>query len=97
LEFSWETGARPQETVRVEARYVNLSRGRVEIPPSQAKGKKRWRIIYLTERAEEIVRRLMLKHPDGKLFRTIDGTPWRGCAINCRFTRLQAALGRIVM
>ena len=26
-------------------------------PPAEAKGKKRWRIIYLTPRAEEIIRR----------------------------------------
>lgn len=97
LEFSWETGARPQETVRVEASFVNLQRGRIEIPPKEAKGKKRWRIIYLTTRAEEIVRRLMLKRPDGKLFRTTDGSPWKAGAINCRFNRLQVWIGRGIM
>jgi integrase len=46
LEFCWETGARPQEARIIQAQHYNRERCRLEIPPAQAKGKKRWRIIY---------------------------------------------------
>ena len=93
LEFQWETGARPQETRIIEARHANFDRGRIEIPPAEAKGKKRWRFIYLTQRAEEIVRRLSLKHPDGPIFRNRNGQPWKADAFNCRFCRMKSKLG----
>ena len=51
VEFCWESGARPQEAKAVEARHFNAERSRLEFPPEEAKGKKRWRIIYLTDRA----------------------------------------------
>ena len=56
LEFAWETGCRPQEAKNIEARHVDLEKHRVVFPPAEAKGKKRWRIIYLTPRAEEIIK-----------------------------------------
>ena len=34
------------------------------------------RIIYLTETAEEIVRRLALKISSGTIFRNTNGKPW---------------------
>jgi integrase len=73
LEFCWETGARPQEAKRIEARHFNPARSRLEISPPQAKGKKRWRIIYLTPRAVEIVARLAERHPKGVIFRNRTG------------------------
>jgi integrase len=93
LEFCWETGARPQEAKRVEARHFNPSRSRLELPPREAKGKKRWRIIYLTTRAVEIVARLAKRHPRGVMFRNRNGRPWMTFAVNCRFCRLQGKLG----
>jgi integrase/recombinase XerC len=93
LEFCWETGARPQEALAVEARHFNAARGRLEIPPAEAKGKKRWRIIYLTPRAEEIVNRLADSHRTGPICRNRSGEPWTSYAINCRFCRLQKKLG----
>lgn len=97
LEFAWETGARPQEIVRIESRHVNLKRERIEIPRKEAKGKKRWRIIYLTARAVDILRRLMLRYPDGNLFRTQTGTPFTAWSVNSRMCRLQEAVGREVL
>jgi len=93
LEFCWETGARPQEANAVEARHFNAARSRLEFPPEEAKGKKRRRIIYLTERAVEIVSRLAKWHPKGALFRNRFGRPWTTSAVNCRFFRLQKKLG----
>lgn len=93
LEFAWETGCRPQEARFIEARHVNLERGRIEFPPEEAKGKRRWRFIYLTEKAAEIVKRLMAEHKTGKLFRNRRGEPWKNFAICNRFTRLKDKLG----
>jgi integrase len=93
LEFCWETGPRPQEARAVEARHLNRARGRLEIPPLESKGKKRWRIIYLTPRADQIVTNLAKRHPHGPLFRNRSGRPWTTYSIKCRFCRLQAKLG----
>jgi site-specific recombinase XerD len=94
LEFCWETGARVQEVRLIEAAHFKPGRGRVEIPPSRAKGKKRWRLIYLTDRAEEIVKRIAPLHPEGPIFRNEDGRRWDAQNFNNRFCRLQKRLGR---
>jgi integrase len=94
LEFCWETGCRVQEVRAVEGRHVRLDLGRVELPPPEAKGKRRWRVIYLTPRAEEVVRRLLDRHPKGALFRNAGGRPWDAQNFNNRFCRLQHRLGR---
>ncbi|WP_168219265.1 hypothetical protein [Limnoglobus roseus] len=46
---------------------------RIEIPPDEAKGKRRSQVIYLSENAAAIVARLMAIHPTGKLFLNTDG------------------------
>jgi integrase len=93
LEFCWETGARVQEVRLIEAAHFKPERGRVQIPPRQAKGKKRWRIVYLTPRAEEIVRRLAHAKPEGPIFLNVDGNPWDAQNFNNRFCRLEKKLG----
>lgn len=94
LDFCWETGCRVQEVRLIEARHLRLDRGRVELPPPEAKGRKRWRFIYLTPRAEEIVRALAAVHRTGVVFRNADGKPWDAQNFNNRFCRLQHRLGR---
>ena len=94
LEFCWETGCRVQEVRLIESQHVPFDRGRIELPPQQAKGKKRWRMIYLTPIAEAIVRRLLERRPSGLLFRNADGRPWDAQNFNNRFCRLQHRLGR---
>jgi integrase/recombinase XerD len=94
LEMAWHTGARPQETIRIEARHCQLDARRIVLPPKEAKGKKRYRIIYLDDAALELVRRKVQQHPDGPIFRNIDGNPWTAWAVNNRFCRLQASRGR---
>jgi integrase/recombinase XerC len=93
LIFAWETGVRPYEIRTIEARHYHRDRQRIEIPPAEAKGKKRWRIIYLTALALSIVQRLVLKHRSGPLFRNTNGDAWHPYAINCRFGRLKKKLG----
>lgn len=94
LEFCWETGCRVQEVRQLEAAHHKPHLGRFELHPRQAKGKKRWRLIYLTPRAEAVARPLVARHPDGPVFRNADGNPWSAQAFNCRFVRLQRRLGR---
>ena len=94
LEMAWHTGARPQETIRVMARHVDLPNRRIVLSPEEAKGKRRFRIIYLNDDALELVRLRVAERPDGAIFRNTKGGPWTAWAINNRFCRLQQALGR---
>ncbi len=93
LEFAWETGCRPQEVRRIEARHVFLQRHTVVFPKEESKGKKYRRVIYLTPRAEEIIARLLTVRPPGLLFLNANGRPWTSYAMNCRFARLKKRLG----
>jgi integrase len=65
----------------------------VTCPAAEAKGKKRLRIIYLTPRAETIIRRLLGLRPHGLLFLNSQGRPWNCYSMNCRFLRLKKHLG----
>jgi integrase len=94
IELSWETGMRVQELRKIEARFFDVETSRVVFPPKEAKGKKYYRIIYLTPRAREIIARLAEARPDGPLLVNADGNAWTKDAINCAFCRLQLALGR---
>jgi len=93
LEFIWDTGCRPHEARTIEARHVHMERLCVLFPPEEAKGKKRWRIIRMTPRAAEIVRRRMKDCKDGYVFLNANGRPWTAFAMNCRFCRLKKHTG----
>ena len=93
LTVTWETGCRPQESLRVEARHVDLAGSRWVFPASESKGRKVPRIVYLTPSALEITVRLMQKHPTGALFRNTDGKPWTPYATNCRFQYVRKKTG----
>lgn len=90
---AWETGCRPQEILRVEARHVDLGNQRWVFSKSEAKMKRLSRVVYLTDTAATITRRLMLKYPEGRLFRNSRGAPWTTTAVNCGFIRLQHRMG----
>lgn len=92
LTFAYEAGCRPQEARALEARHLKPDRQRAEIPPEEAKGKRRWRVIYLSEAAAAIVTRLAGERPTGPLFRNADGNPWTAQAVVCRFQRLLVKL-----
>jgi len=91
---TWESGCRPQESLRVEARHVDIEHQRWVFPKSEAKGKRQPRIIYLSETALEITRRRMDQFPVGPLFRNSKGRPWTPDAVNCAFDRLRVKLLR---
>ncbi len=92
LTVTWETGCRPQESLRVEARHVDLANQRWVIPTTP--GKPDNRVVYLTENALAITKRLMMKHRTGPLFRNTDGRPWTTDAVNCRFHRFVPKIGK---
>ncbi len=94
LIVTWETGFRPQESLRVEARHVDLANQRLVFPKSESKNKKVARVVYLTDKAAAIVKRITERHPSGKLFRNKRGKAWTTYAVNCRFCRLKEKLGK---
>jgi integrase/recombinase XerD len=97
LVVTWETGCRPQELLRVEARHVDLARQRWVFPLQESKGKRTPRIVYLTERPLEITRRLMDRYPKGRLFRNSRGKPWTTSAVNCAVDRVRVRMGKAEM
>src|SRR5207248_5764706 len=93
LTLAWETGARAQELWNLEARHVELAKRRWVFPATEAKGKRRPRIVYLSDSAFAITQRLIMKHPEGKLLRNEDGLSWTRHAVSCRFFRLKKKIG----
>jgi len=93
LVTAWETGARPQEIVAVEARHFDAANARWVFPAEESKGKRFPRVVYLNEAALGITRRLAGLHPEGPLFRNSDGEPWNRHSIACVFGRLQIVTG----
>ena len=91
---TWETGCRPQESLRVEARHVDSINQRWIFPKSESKNKKISRVIYLTDAAAEITRRLVRSHPEGRLFRNRNGNAWTTDAVNNAFQRIQVRFGK---
>jgi integrase len=89
-----ETGARPQELFRVEAKHVDLPGRRWVFEVKSSKGNKRVRVVYLTEKAFELTRQLVARHPAGPLFRNRSGRPWNGYSVGCVFSRLKEKLGK---
>jgi len=51
-------------------------------------------VVYLTDDAMQITKRLMVKHPTGPLFRNSNGRPWTNYAVSCAFDRAQIRLGK---
>lgn len=94
MQVTYEIGCRPQESLRVEARHVDLANSRWVFPKQEAKGKRAPRIIYLSEYAHRVTERLMSQHSSGKLFRNQQGRPWTTDAVNCQFTALQLRMGK---
>ncbi len=91
---TWETGCRPQESLRVEARHVDTKNQRWVFPISESKMKRCVRVVYLTDTALAITKRLMHLYPTGPLFRNKNGIPWTTDAVNCAFSAIQVRMGK---
>jgi integrase len=94
LIVTWETGCRPQESLIVEARHVDLVNQRWVFQQSEEKCGKSLRVVYLTDRALAIVKRLMVVHPVGPLFRNSEDGAWDASSVNCAFSRVRVRMGR---
>jgi integrase len=77
LEFCWESGARPQESKLLEARHFDSAGRRFVILADEAKGKKRVRVIHLTDAAFALAGKWVERHPTGPLFRNRNGRAWK--------------------
>jgi integrase len=82
-----ESGARPGEIAKVEAKDVSLKAGTWTLHGKTTKRTGKMRTIYMTPTLTELTKRLMAEHPEGPLFCNEDGNPWTRQAINCRFRR----------
>ena len=94
---TYETGCRPQESLRIEIRHIDLKNQRWVMPRSEAKGKEAPRVVYLSDKAVEIMRRLIADRTNGYLFLNSRGKPWTTSAVNCAFQRIQHRLGMAEM
>ena len=94
LTVTWESGCRPQESLRVEARHVDIANQRWVFPKSESKMKRLTRVVYMTDTAMQIIRRLMLAYPKGPLFRNTSGRKWTKNSVNCGFLELQRRMGK---
>jgi len=88
-----ETGCRPGEARRVEARHLDREGRRWVFEREESKGKRSKRIVKLTDTAFELCCRLALKHPEGPLFRMRNGKPWNRHTLGYRLYRLSKKLG----
>lgn len=96
-QITFETGCRPQESLRLEARHIDYSNERWIFPVKSSKGKKAPRIVYLTPFAFEACKRLATENPKGLLFRNREGNPWTVSSVNCAFKRLQKRMAKAAM
>ncbi len=94
---TYQTGCRPQESLRVVGEYVDDKNARWIFPQMKSKGKKSPRIIYLNDTALAISSRLNKEFPDGELFRNAAGRAWSTEAVNCVFDRIQVRMGKKIL
>jgi len=93
LTFSWDTGSRPQESKGLQADQVEFEKHRCVLHYLDSKGKRFSRVIYMTPRAERIVRR-NLSVDNQFVFLNTRGEPWTANAVRTRFRRLEDKLGK---
>lgn len=93
ITMAWETGGRPFELLRLEARHVRLDERCFVLPKEEGKGK-RERVVMLSDIALGIVTRLVQLYPTGPLLRNCRGEAWTNNSIDNRFQRLTPKCGR---
>ena len=89
---AFETGCRPQEIRRVEARHFDALNSRWIFPVKESKGKRQPRVVYLTPRAESVTKELIAQFPEGHLFRNRKGRRISQGDIDSAFRRLQRSM-----
>ncbi len=96
-QVTFDTGCRPQESLRLEAKHIDFSFDRWVFPIKASKGKRAPRIVYLTPFAMDVCKRLAVANPQGLLFRNREGNPWTVSSVNCAFKRLQKRMAKAAM
>lgn len=77
----WDTGARPHEIFKAEAKLLDREARCIRYP----KGKgDRPRVVYLTPRVFEYICRLADHYPEGPLYRNSYGSPWTANLVSAR-------------
>ena len=92
-----ETGCRPGEVRRATAANVDLDLGVWVLEHHKTRKKTGLpRIVYLTPGMVELCRKLVVKWPDGPIFRgPRGGKPFSRNGVRCRFRRLRAKLPQL--
>jgi integrase len=93
LTFVWLSGCRPQEARAIEEAWIRHDDQLVIFPVKKSKGKKRARVIHLTDEAYAILLKWAKRYPDGPCFRNRCYRPWRANNFACRFKRLEDKIG----
>ncbi len=93
LEYSWETGSRPQEIFLLKVKHVK--KDRIELSIEESKGKKQKRVIFLTQKAAIITRKLTNgREQEEFVFLNTKGRPWNAHSVGCRMGKLKKKTGK---
>ncbi len=87
-----ESGCRPGEAMKLTADMVQLAEGVIVFSGKTTGVTGHDRIIYMTDRLQSLLAKLMIERPTGSLLLNTDGNPWNRNAVRCRFRRLRAKL-----
>ena len=88
------SGMRPSEAYRMEADWIDFTRGTVSFPVSKTSRRTgRQRIVFLPEEVIKILRPLCRRYPNGPVLRNTRGKPWTRSSTNARFIRYRKQLG----
>ena len=90
IEFMLQTGARPQEAMRVQ--IDQWKKDQFQIRASQAKGGKKARQILVPSKVIPLVEKQIANRTSGHVFLNRAGRPWNKSSLNCIFRRLKTKL-----
>ncbi len=95
---TYTTGCRPQESLRLQSRHVDLENKRWLFPQSEEKNKRQPRIVYLSDEALEITHKhFNQREPNRYIFTNAKGRAWTTDAVNCALERLRVRIGKAEM
>lgn len=92
LVLGLETGMRTQELLALEGRHV-VEPTKIIFQASEAKTRKKARVVWLNDRAAAIVAELKQKHPIGKLLRNSRNIAWTKDSLRQRMEPIANELG----
>jgi integrase len=101
LLFLYRTGARPAEMYRAKASEWDEKRKAFVIkalPEERGRYKLAYlgedRVIYIPDDLVPLVKELMVEYPEGPIFRTESGEPWKTNTLCARFVSIRKAANR---